>query len=123
MRSPCVLHEDTFVDYFKPCRPSQARYETWGLESYGKDWETVSEAPVTHVWTVMDSDVGPWIVPGIHSVNRICFLLTREPHNWADFAFNAAPRNAFLSPIGLTRQIATVRRLLSLAEVAAAPTA
>ena len=126
MRSPCVLHEDTFIEYFKPHRPTKARYEIWGglgLEASGKDWDTVSKMPVTYVWTVMDTDVGPWIVPGIHSVNRICFLVTRKPHNWADFAFNAAPRNAFLSKIGLTRQMATVRRLLSLAEVAGAPTA
>lgn len=88
------------------------------MESYGKDWITVREAPVTHVWTVMDSDVGPWIVPGIHSVNRICFLLTRRPHNWADFAFNAAPRTAFLTKVGLARQVATVRRLVSLTEIA-----
>jgi len=122
MRSPCVLHEDTFTEYFRPYRPSKARHEIWGglgVESSGKDWETVRRMPVTHVWTVMDSDVGPWIVPGIHSVNRICFLLTRKPHNWADLAFNAAPRRAFLTEVGLTRQVATVRRLLSLTEIAA----
>jgi hypothetical protein len=126
MRSPCVLHEDTFIEYFEPFRPRKARYEIWGglgLESSGKDWETVSNIPVTYVWTVMDTDVGPWIVPGIHSVNRICFLVTRRPHNWSDFAFNAAPRTAFLTEVGLTRQLATVRRLLALAKVAAASTA
>ena len=84
MKSPCVLHEDTFTEFFRPYRPSKTRHEIWGglgLESYGKDWETIRAMPTTHVWTVMDSDVGPWIVPGIHSVNRICFLLTKKPHN------------------------------------------
>jgi len=41
MRSPCVLHEDTFIEYFKAYLSTKARYEIWGGRGSGKDWDTV----------------------------------------------------------------------------------
>lgn len=39
MGKPCVLHEDTFYEYFKPFRHADARHDIWGghgLETFGK---------------------------------------------------------------------------------------
>lgn len=30
MNNPCVLHEDTFYEYFKPRRLREAQYDIWG---------------------------------------------------------------------------------------------
>ena len=35
--------------------------------------------------TVVDADDGDqWILTGIHTVNRICYLITEVPHDWRD---------------------------------------
>jgi len=45
----------------------------------------VKSLPVESVWTVVDGDdAGQWILPGMHTVNRICYLITELPHGWKD---------------------------------------
>ena len=44
MITPIMLHEDTFYEYFKPYRHSDACHDIWGglgLETFGKDLDTV----------------------------------------------------------------------------------
>ena len=53
----CVLHEDTFYEYFKPVRHPDAQHEIWGghgLETYGKDLEIAQRYDPDCVWTVVD---------------------------------------------------------------------
>lgn len=112
-----ILHEDTFYEYFKPYRPKNAGPPIWGglgLEVFGNDPRIVMAMPPANVWTVVEGENNSQgISPGMHVVNRLCFLVTQIPHNGIDVDFNATPRNAFLSPIGLRRQLATLRRLIS----------
>lgn len=115
----CVtLHEDIFYEHFKPYRHPKAKYNTWGglgLETFGGDLELVHRYPPDYVWTVLEDRFGDdyWIVPGVHFVNRICYLFTELPHYLIPIEIRVKyrPRIFNLTPLGLSRQISQVKRL------------
>jgi len=83
------------------------------LETFGEDLELVKSLPVESVWTVVDGDdLDQWILTGIHSVNRICYLITEVPHDWKDIQFRIPARGYSLTPIGLKRQTNKICRLM-----------
>jgi len=107
---PCVLHEDTFYEYFKPIRHSGKLYDIWGgngLETYGEDLEIVRRHDPDFLWTVVDGDAGvhQWITAGVHYVNRVCYLITEKPHNSTLVEFRVRNDGHYLTPLGLKRQI------------------
>jgi hypothetical protein len=125
--NPRVFHEDSFFEYFKPRRVRKARYDIWGglgLETFGEDFETVRRQDPRFVWTVVDGDSGSdqWIVPGVHFVNRVCYLVTELPHNWITVDFRISRRMTSLTPLGLRRQISRLEKLIAQSR-AAAPSA
>ena len=117
----CIaLHEDTFYEHFKPYRHPKAKYDIWGghgLETFGSDLNLVRRHPPDYVWTVLENGFSDdyWIVPGIHYVNRICYLLTELPHYSIPIEFRVKyrPRLFNLTSLGLTRQISQIKRLQS----------
>jgi len=65
------------------------------------------------LWTVVDGDDGDqWILTGIHTVNRICYLVMEVPHNWKNIQFRIPARGYSLTPIGLRRQTNKLTRLM-----------
>jgi hypothetical protein len=117
MITPLVLHEDAFYEYFKPYRHPDACHNIWGglgLETFGSDFDIVRKLEVSYVWTVLDSDSNndQWITPGIHFVNRVCYLVTEKPHHGLDFEFRIPSRLNSLTPIGLSRQMNKIARLI-----------
>jgi hypothetical protein len=117
MITSVVLHEDTFYEYFKPYRHANACHKIWGglgLETFGKDLDTVLEADASYVWTVLDDCSGKdqWITPGIHFVNRNCYLITEKSHKEIDIEFRVPRRLNSLTPIGLARQMNKIDRLI-----------
>lgn len=118
MQKATVFHEDVFYKHFRPFRHPLARHDIWGghgLETFGDDLQLAFEQDENHVWTVVDGEEinEQWIIPGFHRVNRICFLLTEVAHFDApiEFRIERGPRS--LTPIGLTRRITTLKRILS----------
>jgi len=112
-----TLHEDAFYEFFRPYRHPESHYDIWGgigLETFGDDLELVKSLPVESVWTVVDGDGDQWILPGIHMVNRICYLVTEVPHNWREIEFRIPARGYSLTRIGLLRQTNRISRFLSL---------
>lgn len=112
-----VFHEDVFYEYFRPFRHPSSHFDTWGglgLETFGEDLEIVTSYAKNFVWTVVDGGEGSdqWITPGIQFVNRICYLLTAVPHDGAPVEFRIEHRPSSLTPVGLTRRISTLRRLM-----------
>ena len=91
-----TLHEDAFYEFFRPYRHPKASCDIWGgigLEAFGSDLELVKLLPVVSVWTVVDGDDSDqWILPGMHTVNRICYLITELPHDWKDIQFRIPAR-------------------------------
>lgn len=110
-----TLHEDAFYEFFRPYRHPQSHHDIWGgigLETFGEDLELVKSLPATHLWTVVDGDDGEqWILTGIHTVNRICFLISEVPHDWRDMQFRIPRRGYALTPLGLKRQASKLERL------------
>jgi len=111
-----TLHEDAFYAFFRPYRHKDASNDIWGgigLETFGEDLELVKSLPVESVWTVVDGDDGnQWILTGIHTVNRICYLVTETPHDWKEIQFRMPARGYSLTPIGLKRQSNKLTRLM-----------
>jgi len=111
-----TLHEDAFSEFFRPYRHPQASCDIWGgigLETFGEDLELVKSLPVESVWTVVDGDDSDqWILTGIHTVNRICYLITEVPHDWLDIQFRIPDRGYALTRIGLKRQTNKIRGLI-----------
>jgi len=116
MITPVVLHEDTFYEYFKPYRHPDSCHNIWGglgLETFGKDLDTVRSLDVSYVWTVLDGESSndQWIIPGYHFVNRICYLVTEKSHEGIDVDFRVPSRLNSLTPLGLKRQMNKIDRL------------
>jgi len=114
---PLILHEDAFDAFFVPYRHPKSRHDIWGgigLETFGEDFLLVRSLDEKYLWTVVESgcDADQWITPGIHYVNRICYLVTKNPHNWLSVDFRA-PHNLYsLTPLGLKRQIRKLERAM-----------
>jgi len=81
------------------------------LEVFCDDLELVKLLPASNLWTVVDGDGDQWILPGIHTVNRDCFLITEVAHDWRDIQFRIPARGYALTPIGLKRQVNQLMRL------------
>ena len=114
MYKSCVMHEDTFYEYFKPVRHPAAQNDIWGghgLETYGEDLDIVRRCDPEFLWTVVDGDSGTqWITTGFHYVNRVCYLITEKPHNSVLVTFRV--RNDSLTPLDLKRQMSKLKRLM-----------
>ena len=60
----------------------------------------------------MDGDGGDqWILTGIHTVNRVCYLVTEVAHDWNEIEFRIPKRGYSLTRIGLLRQTNKLGRL------------
>ena len=120
-----VFHEDVFYEYFRPFRHPSANFDVWGghgLETFGDDLKIVNDYAQEFVWTVVDGSEGSdqWILPGYHHVNRICYLLTERPHDWAPLEFRIARGPHSLTPLGLARRVSSLKRIMSVQKSAPA---
>jgi len=119
-----VFDEHVFYEYFKPIFHPEAQREIWGghgLETFGKDLEIVRGHDPAFVWTVVDGTSGDdqWIIPGLHFVNRLCYLTTAIPHNGIDVEFKISRRLHTLTALGLKREISKLVRLIIATHVSA----
>ena len=117
MMSPTTFHEDVFYEHFRPFRHDKSQFDIWGglgLETDGHDLHLVGSFPAEYVWSVLGDCEGPdqWIAPGIHFVNRVSYMLTEVPHDWADVQFRAHHDLKSLTSISLKRRLSTLRKTL-----------
>ena len=110
-----LLHEDTFYEFFKPYRHPKSTNDIWGglgLETFGADYELARSLDSNFIWTVVEAGDGrnDWITPGIHYVNRICYLVTTVPHADINVEFRCPHRITSLTPLGLKRQLNKLKR-------------
>mgnify|MGYP000872254525 FL=1 len=117
MLKETVFHEDVFYAYFQPFRHPSSHFNIWGghgLETFGEDFKIARSLHPHHVWTVLEGSQcsDQWISPGLHYVNRICYLVTRVPHADAPITFRIEGKPRPITSIGLARRMTTLRRLL-----------
>ncbi len=118
MSNSRVFHEDVFYEHFEPYRHPKAHHCVWGdhgLETFGSDLDVVRHHDPAYLWTVLDGDSGndQWIVSGFHAVNRVCYLVTKKPHNFLLLEFRVSHRLRSLTKVGLERQISMLKKLIA----------
>ncbi len=73
-----------WVDKFKPLKNhlhSNTQLDGLMFETYGTDLGFVQAANPNCVWTLVEGDTGKWyVVDGYHLVNRVGYLVTKEPY-------------------------------------------
>lgn len=83
-----TLTEDEFDAKFPLVENHLNLHATWGFgegrgclfETYGEEFEFVRRQDPASVWTITDGDDGDWyVVNGLHYVNRVGYLISREP--------------------------------------------
>ena len=111
-----IFHEDVYYAYFQPFRHPASHFDIWsshGLETFGDDFQIVRHFDQNFVWTVVEGGgADQWITPGLHYVNRVCYLLTRMPHNYAPIEFRTEGRPRSMTPRGLARRMTALRRIM-----------
>jgi len=118
MNSSLAFHEDVFYEHFKPYRHPEAHHDVWGghgLETFGDDLDVVRHHDPAYLWTVLDGESGKdqWIVPGFHYVNRVCYLVTKNPHNSIHIEFRVSSRARSLTKLELKQQTSRMVKLLA----------
>jgi hypothetical protein len=122
MINTLALREEIFEEFFQPYRHPNSNHDVWGglgLETFGSDLALVSSLDHNFVWTVLDGEKDQWIVPGFHWVNRVCYLVSRNPHWDIDVEFRASLRVNDLTERGKIRQLKALENAIK-AKVAAA---
>jgi len=83
--TPTAVTEKTWDDFFDEYTPvintfdDNASLDGCMFETFGKELEFVSKQDPKHVWTYTDSGDAVSISQGMHYVNRIGYLVTKEP--------------------------------------------
>ncbi len=79
------ISEGDFEARFQP-QPNHlnpdASFSGWLYETHGAEADFIGEFAVKspeHVWTVLETDEGISIVSGVHFVNRMGYIITKEP--------------------------------------------
>jgi len=55
--------------------------DTQIFETYGEEYDFIKKTDPKKIWTLVDGDVGTYIIDGWHYVNRIGYFVTEVPHN------------------------------------------
>ena len=72
---------------------------------------TISDS--NQVWTVLDGELNDqWIVPGVHHVNRVFYLISLKPHNHLNIEFRIRHRATSLTKLGLQRQMKVLQKAI-----------
>ena len=81
------MTEDDFYSKFNPVKNhlvQDAAFDGCMFETYGKEFEHVkeigsNEATKQTLWTIVDSEDKLFFISGYHYVNRLGYLITKEP--------------------------------------------
>lgn len=74
-----------FMEHYTPIQNPIHPENEDKFETYGEDLEYVKNYNQNHVWTVVDGDDDKlWVLRGMHFVNRVYYLITKESHKGDD---------------------------------------
>lgn len=77
-------NEKAYEEWFSKYEPEMSGGENSAVrmyETYGNDLEEVKAVPPGHLWTVLDCDGVLYLSPGFHFVNRINYVICRNPYD------------------------------------------
>jgi len=61
-----------------------ASFDGYMHETYGEEWDFVALQPCNRVWTITEYSGNLYLSLGFHTVNRIGYLVTEQPHKDSD---------------------------------------
>jgi hypothetical protein len=76
------LTYEEFSKHYKPILNKVTKYPSdtqFAFETFGEEYDFVSEQGNNNVWTEVDGDGGCYIIAGLHFVNRIQYYVTEKP--------------------------------------------
>lgn len=68
---------DIFVDRFDP--QYNIAGDSFLLETYNDDWERVKSTDPYYVWTLVDCGGRLYLIPGMHWVDRMNYVICNNP--------------------------------------------
>jgi hypothetical protein len=74
---------DVFDEKYTPIKnhlDANASFNGVLFETYGKELEFVRQQPADRIWTWIDGEDGTYLVQGYAFVNRIGYIITKEPY-------------------------------------------
>jgi hypothetical protein len=71
---------DEFENKFEPIENNLGD-EGYLFETYGQEVDYVSQQEEHFVWTLIEVEDKLYIIPGFHYVNRLNYLITKNPWN------------------------------------------
>ena len=73
---------EEWEEKYKPIVNSLGENENTQLfETYGQEYEFIKKTDPKKIWTLVDGDIGTYIIDGWHYVNRIGYFVTEVPHD------------------------------------------
>lgn len=76
------MTDEEFIEKYCPIvNPKEGNYY---FETYGVDLEFVKSQPKNHIWAMIETDGNLYVVNNYYYANRLCYLLTENPHNETD---------------------------------------
>jgi hypothetical protein len=77
-----TLDLDTFEEQYTLKENHIEETDIWGgcaFETYGEAYDYVREQPENTIWTVVQEEDARYILSGLHTVNRLYYLMSEEP--------------------------------------------
>jgi len=69
---------EKWIEEYKPNMTKQDQVILY--ETFGEDLEKIRKTDPNYVWTVVDTDDSLVVLPGIHYVNRLSYVITKVSH-------------------------------------------
>jgi hypothetical protein len=72
---------DEFIEKYKPIDNPHVEDAPFDFmfETYDEEFEQVKNTEFKYVWTIVESDEGTVLIPGVHLVNRLGYFITEVP--------------------------------------------
>ena len=76
------MRKSDFDVWFYKFKPVERDKDNILWETYGDDYEIVTNTLPDRIWTLVDCNGKCYIIPGWHYVNRMNYFITEKP--WKD---------------------------------------
>ena len=75
-----MLDCEIFFEKYEPIFRDDKENYGYLFETYGDDFEFVKAQSPEYVWTVVEGDLGSYLVQGVRFVNRLNYLIATKPY-------------------------------------------
>lgn len=73
------MRKSDFEVFMKKFCPVERSPDSFLFETYGEDYKRVINTDSSYIWTVVDCDGKLYLSPGFHIVNRMNYIICKNP--------------------------------------------